>query len=196
MKKIFVVSISLFIITVCQFASGQNLSTTIKVQAMDMATAFMKNDFTSFIKYMHPNIIAYVGGKEKMKTAMDSAHEAMKLFGVNFKRYWIGDPGAIVDYKGQLQAVLPESTIMNTPLGELTAETSMIVISPDKGKSWGLISGKMFFNLSNLYTFVSMNHQLFPLSGEMTIIEVSAVSSPNGVFMIVLSGNTACSCPL
>src|SRR5436189_5875702 len=97
-------------------ARTQNLATTIKVQAMDMATAFMKNDFPGFIKYIHPNIIAYAGGKEKMKTAMDSAYDAMKLFGVTFKRYWIGNPGAIVDYKGQLQAVLPESTTIKTPL--------------------------------------------------------------------------------
>src|SRR5690242_19875680 len=92
-----------------QIVNAQNLSTTIKVQAMDMASALMKNDFSTFIKYMHPNIIAYAGGKENMKSKMDSAYQAMKLFGVSFKRYWIGSPGEIVEYKEQLQAVLPES---------------------------------------------------------------------------------------
>jgi hypothetical protein len=84
---------------------GQNLATTIKVQAMDMGTAFIKNDFERFSKYMHPNIIAFAGGKDKMKSVMDSAYQAMKLFGVSFKRYWIGDPGKIINYKDQLQAV-------------------------------------------------------------------------------------------
>jgi hypothetical protein len=138
----FVIFLNIFIFSLC--AGGQNLSTTIKIQAMDMATALMKNDFTTFSKYMHPNIIAFAGGKEKMKAKMDSVYAAMKLFGVSFKRYWIGTPGEIVSYKDQLQAVLPEMTIMKTPLGELTAETSMIVISMDKGKNWYFIDTNVY----------------------------------------------------
>ena len=125
-------------------SKAQNLSTTIKVQAMDMARALMKNDFDNFVKYMHPNIIAFAGGKEQMKNKMDSAHQAMQMFGVSFKKYWIGDPGEVVNYKDQLQAVLPESTTLKTPLGELTAETSMIVISPDKGKNWWFIDTNVY----------------------------------------------------
>lgn len=123
---------------------AQNLSTNIKVQAMDMGNAFIKNDFNTFVKYMHPNIIAFAGGKEKMKTRMDSAYAAMKQFGVSFKRYWIGNPGEIVAYKNQLQAVLPQTTTMITPLGELTAETAMIVISPDKGATWWFIDTNVY----------------------------------------------------
>ena len=145
MKKLsisFLFSLSIFIFS--SYAEGQNLSTTIKVQAMDMATALMKNDFATFIKYMHPNIVEYAGGKEKMKDKMDSAYGVAKLFGVSFKRYWIGTPGEIVTYKDQLQAVLPESTTLKTPLGELTAETSMIVISPDNGKNWWFIDTNVY----------------------------------------------------
>jgi len=93
---------------------------------------------------MHPNIIAYAGGKEKMKAKMDSAYAAAKLFGVSFKRYSIGSPGEIVKYKDQLQAVLPEITTIKTPLGDLTAETSMIVISPDDGKNWWFIDTNVY----------------------------------------------------
>src|SRR6478672_4874195 len=142
MKKIRI-SFLLFLI-VSLPAKGQNLSTTIKVQAIDMGSALMKNDFATFIKYMHPNVIAYAGGKDKMKTKMDSVYSAMKLFGVNFKRYSIGSPGEIVSYKDQLQAVLPEITTLKTPLGELTVETSVIVISPDGGKNWWFIDTNVY----------------------------------------------------
>jgi hypothetical protein len=141
-KYPFIALISIF--TFPQLTDGQNLSTAIKVQAMDMATALMKNDFTTFSKYMHPNIVSYSGGKEKMKSKMDSAYAAMKLFGVSFKKYWIGDPSEIVSYNNQLQAVLPEITVIKTPLGELTAETSMIVISMDKGKNWYFIDTNVY----------------------------------------------------
>src|SRR5439155_16172215 len=86
----------------------------------------------------------FAGRKEKMKSKMDSVYTAMELFGVSFKRYWIGDPGKIVSYNNQLQAVLPESTVIKTPLGELTAETSMIVISMDKGKNWYFIDTNVY----------------------------------------------------
>ena len=143
MKKI-VISFLLFLFIISPPAKGQNLSTTIKVQAMDMGSALMKNDFATFVKYMHPNVIAYAGGKEKMKTKMDSVYSAMKLFGVSFKRYSIGSPGEIVSYKDQLQSVLPEITTIKTPLGELTVETSMIVISPDNGKNWWFIDTNVY----------------------------------------------------
>jgi len=127
MKKILKQIIFIVIIFIFSFyARGQNLSTTIKVQAMDMATALMKNDFATFIKYMHPNI------------------------------------GEIITYKDQLQAVLPESTTLKTPLGELTAETSMIVISPDNGKNWWFID-------TNVYRADKLKNILPDLSPQLII---------------------------
>ena len=161
MKKI-LISFLLFLFIVSLPAKGQNLSTTIKVQAMDMGSALMKNDFATFVKYMHPNIIAYAGGKEKMKTKMDSVYSAMKLFGVSFKRYSIGSPGEIVSYKDQLQAVLPEITTIKTLLGELTVETSMIVISPDNGKNWWFID-------TNVYKADKLKNILPDISPELVI---------------------------
>ncbi|MFN2439178.1 MAG: hypothetical protein ABR503_08255, partial [Chitinophagaceae bacterium] len=97
MKKIkfFLFSTAVILFSLC--TEAQNLATTIKVQAMNMGNALNKNDFNSFVKYMHPGIIAFAGGKEKMKTKMDSAHQTMKQFNITFKRYWIGHPGEIVN---------------------------------------------------------------------------------------------------
>ena len=144
MKKNQTIFFPVIVLLISMRTAGQNLSATIKVQAMDMASALMKNDFVTFSKYIHPNIVAFAGGKEKMRNKMDSASKAMREFGVSFKRYWIGDPGEIVNYKDQLQAVLPESTTMKTPLGELTAETSVIVISTDHGKNWYFIDTNVY----------------------------------------------------
>jgi hypothetical protein len=141
---------------------AQNMSTTIKVQAMDLATAFMKNDFNTFVKFMHPNIVAFAGGKEQMRSKMDSAYATMKQFGVSFKRYWIGTPGPVISYKGQLQAVLPESTTIATPLGDLTVETSIIVLSSDKGKSWTFID-------TNVYQADKLKNILPDLSPDLVI---------------------------
>lgn len=162
MKKSKLFLFVLFTLLLASGAKAQNLSTTIKVQAMDLGSALIKNDFATFIKYMHPNIIAYAGGKEKMKAKMDSAYAAAKLFGVSFKRYSIGSPGEIVSYKDQLQTVLPEITTIKTPLGELTVETSMIVISPDSGKNWWFID-------TNVYKVDKLKSVLPDISPELII---------------------------
>lgn len=156
----FILIISIMLLTFR--ATGQNLATTIKVQAMNMANGLMKNDFQSFVRYMHPSIIEFAGGKEIMKTKMDSAYQAMKRFNVRFKRYWIGHPAEIVKYKDELQTVLPQTTIMITPLGEVIAETAMIVISADNGKNWWFID-------TNLYDADKLKNLLPDLSPELVI---------------------------
>lgn len=143
-------------------ANGQNLPTTIKTQAMEMGSAFMKNDFSTFSKYMHPSIIAFAGGRDKMKSKMDSAAIAMKNFGISFKRYWIGSPSEIINYKNQLQSVLPVSTTIKTPLGEVIAETSMIVISMDNGKNW-------YFIDTNVYKVDKLKNVLPDISPKLVI---------------------------
>jgi len=144
MKKYF----KLFIAIAFLFSSGsifaQNLQTTIKVQAMDMARALIKNDLVAFAEFMHPSVIAYAGGREKLKANTDSAAAAMKQFGVQFKKILIGNPGPIIEYKDQLQSVVPQTTTMQTALGELEVETSLIAVSMDKGKKWYFIDTNIY----------------------------------------------------
>lgn len=162
MKEIKLLLLFISITILPHFLGAQNHSTSIKVQAMDMGNAVMRNNFNSFVKYMHPGIIAFVGGVENMKTKMDSAYQAMKQFNVKFKRYWIGQPGEIVNYKNQLQAVLPQTTTLETPLGELSLETSMIVISNDDGKNWWFID-------TNVYKADKLKNVLPDLSPKLVI---------------------------
>ena len=65
-------------------------------------------------------------------------------------------------HKNQLQAVLPQSTTMKTPLGELTAETYWIVISADKGKNWWFID-------TNVYQADKLKNILPDLSPKLVI---------------------------
>ncbi|TCZ65198.1 hypothetical protein [Flaviaesturariibacter aridisoli] len=161
MKKTTLLLLTLCLLTAVR-GNAQNLASAIKLQAMDMGTALMKNDFNTFVKYMHPNIIRFAGGPQQMKAKMDSAFNLSKAFNVTVKRYWIGNPGPIARYKDQLQAVLPQSTTVLTPMGELTVETSMIVISPDKGESWWFID-------TNVYKADKLKGVLPDLSPELVI---------------------------
>src|SRR5258706_7462845 len=101
MKKLLFFSIC--IVCFSLYGHGQNFSTTIKVQAMEMAKALIRNDFTTFSKYMHPKVVEFAGGKEKMKSKMDSADVMMKQFGASFKKILIGNPADVISYKNALQ---------------------------------------------------------------------------------------------
>jgi len=125
-------------------ATSQNLETSIKVQAMEMQRALLKQDFNAFYGFIHPKIVESIGGKERLKINVDSASSAMKQFGVEIKKIIIGNPGPVINYKGQLQSVVPQTTTLQTAMGELVVETSLIATSDDKGKRW-------YFTDANLY---------------------------------------------
>jgi len=58
--------------------------------------------------------------------------------------------------------VLPISTTIKTPLGELIAETSMIVISTDNGKNW-------YFIDTNVYKVDKLKNVLPDISPKLII---------------------------
>ena len=155
-----------FVLAACIFTIhvySQNMKTIIKIQAMDMAGALVKNDFNAFLKYMHPKVIEIAGGTQKLKNNMDSADAMMKLFAMEFKKIIIGHPGEIITYKEQLQCVVPQSTNMKSPLGELYVETSLIAICMDKGKRW-------YFIDTNIYKVDKLKTALPDLSPKLIIL--------------------------
>src|SRR5258705_11928104 len=74
-------------------AYSQNLSTVIKIQAMDMARAILAKDVDKLVAYMPPKLVADAGGKDKLLIARDTLNKYMKQFGAEIKRVTIGDPG-------------------------------------------------------------------------------------------------------
>jgi hypothetical protein len=123
---------------------GQNLTTVIKTQALDMTRAIIRNDLAGFSKYLHPKLIAYAGGVQKMKEKMDSAKMQMKQFGVTIKKILIGDPGPVISYQNELQSVLPQTTTIQSAFGDVILTTSIVAISPDKGKHWYFIDTNVY----------------------------------------------------
>lgn len=162
MKLRLICSLVLSLLLAFSRVSAQNHASAIRTQAMDMANSLINNKFETFVRYMHPAIIEMAGGKENMQTKMDSAYRTMKRFNVRFKRYWIGKPSEVLEYKNTLQSVIPQITIMNTPLGEVFAESAMIVISEDKGKNWWFID-------TNAYDMEKIKTALPDLSPDLVV---------------------------
>lgn len=141
MKKIF-----LLIALSLSFVNGwsQNLSSTIKKQGLEMARAIVARDADKLIQYLHPKTIELAGGKEKILAARDTANKYMTQFGATIKKIVIGNPDSIVQYKGQLQAVVPQTTELSFFDNTVVVETSLIALSDDKGKTWKFIDNSMY----------------------------------------------------
>jgi hypothetical protein len=149
-----------FLLTPC--ISAQNLGTTIKIQAMDMARAVLDKDVDKMVSYLPPKLVADAGGKEKMMIARDTLNKYMKQFGAEIKRVTIGDPGKIISYKKQLQATLPQTTRLKFMASTITLESTLIAISEDKGAHW-------YFVDTSIYRGDKLSKLLPDLSPELVI---------------------------
>jgi hypothetical protein len=142
MKKIILITLAFTAITINTFS--QNQSSIIKTQAMDMARALLRKDYSTFSKYMHPRVAEMAGGRNKIIEKMDSANSMATKFGAEIKKILIGNPGDVLKFNGELQAALPQTTELKTNFGSLSLETTLIAISTDKGKSWYFIDTSVY----------------------------------------------------
>ncbi|MEO5684985.1 MAG: hypothetical protein ABIQ88_20240 [Chitinophagaceae bacterium] len=143
-------------------AESQNLSTVIKVQAMEMARAVLAKDVEKLVLYMPPKLVADGGGKEKMLVARDSLNKYMKQFGAEIKKVTIGDPGKIITYKNQLQATVPQTTEVKFMAAKVIIESTLIAVSEDKGLHW-------YFVDTSIYRGEKIKSSLPDLSPELVV---------------------------
>jgi hypothetical protein len=145
MKKKFRYFFAMFLFLSCnEKAFNQNLATTIKIQAMDMAKAVLAKDIEKLAVYLPPALIAQAGGKEKMMIARDTMNKYMKQFGAEVKRVTIGNPGTIITFKNQLQATLPQTTELKFMASTITLESTLIALSEDKGLHWYFVDTSIY----------------------------------------------------
>ncbi len=145
MKKISTYFISVFLLLSFVFgAYSQNMETTIKIQAMEMAKAVLAKDIEKLAVYLPPKLIEQAGGKEKMLIARDTMNKYMKQFGAEVKRVTIGNPGKILHYKNQLQALVPQTTELKFMASTITLESTLIALSEDEGHHWYFVDTSIY----------------------------------------------------
>ena len=145
-KRKLLPKIALIIVAVCLQLNmtAQNMQSTVKAQAMEMAKAVLAKDVEKLVKYMHPKVVEAAGGKEKMLIARDTMNKYMQQFGAEIKKVTIGNPGTIISYKNELQTTLPQTTEVKVMASLISAETTLIAISEDKGIHWYFIDTSIY----------------------------------------------------
>lgn len=108
-----------------------------KEEAEKMGEYFKQGDYAAFVKYMHPEIVKQMGGEQTVAEmlAADKTIGETTVLSLVF-----GEPSDIISVGEELQCTMNQVMMLKIPSGRLEIETTLIAISPDKGKQWFYIN--------------------------------------------------------
>lgn len=131
-------------------------------QADDMGKKFIAKDYAGFLQYTHPIVVRNMGNREKMLAETIKSFKQLEAENITFLAVKFGAPSKIVSVENELQCIIPQMIEMKVPGGKLTAHTSLIAISSNKGKNW------YFVDVSN-NSYENMKMLLPTLSSELVL---------------------------
>jgi hypothetical protein len=135
---------TLILLTIISFNSGfafaqQNADykASVKKAAKDMGAALVKKDYSHFVKSTYPAAVAATrGGEQQLIKELEAQVSSMEKEGTKVLALWPGEPSKLVDTANEWQCTIPQKMTMKLPEGRLTTVTTLIALSPDKGKTW------------------------------------------------------------
>ena len=138
-------------------AQTQDLTMEMLKQAKDMSALFLAKDYEGFSKYTHPNVVKNMGGNKKMIATLKTSFKEIEDQGVVFTAINFATPSKMIAVGDEIQCTLPQMIEMKVPGGTLTANTTLIALSPDKGANWYFIdtAGNNLVNMQQLVPTLS-----------------------------------------
>ena len=112
----------------------------LKAQAEEFNRATVNKDFNKVVDWTHPKYIEQFGGREKIINVIKTGVEEYKAEGIEVMSIAVGQPSEVVEVKGQLFSVIPNTSTLKAPGGQLVGEITVIAVSTD-GTNWRFISG-------------------------------------------------------
>ncbi|MBL7683988.1 MAG: hypothetical protein JNK00_11570 [Flavipsychrobacter sp.] len=121
-------------------ADIQKLKPAVKIAAKKMNDALVKKNLHDFVKTTYPKVVESTpGGAEKIEKDLQSQIASIENQGSKILAAWPGDATAIIDTAGEYQCTIPQYMKMKLENGIITTQTTLIALSPDKGKTWYFI---------------------------------------------------------
>jgi len=102
---------------------------------------------------MPDDLIAAVGGREKLSKALVQAKEMLQKSGVSFESAVVELPTSMTTNEGRTFAILPSHVIMQTPTGRLGQAGFLVGVSDDDGQTWKFVDGGNPENVKKLAKF-------------------------------------------
>lgn len=140
-------------------ATAQNQQTVIKTEALKMAKALAAMDLETYASYSWPELVSDPQNKQRIKAAADSADKYRKQFNIKVKSIVIGNPSAVVTYKGVMQCTIPQTLTVEAMMGSIETESTLIGLSRD-GNKWYFVSSNFFDNKETKEKLPELSPQL------------------------------------
>ena len=151
-------SYKLLIILVLPLQLFAQDTTVLKRQANILAKAVVKGDYETLINHMYPKAVQSMGGKKFMIDQAKKGFQQLKAQGISFESATVGSPGKFYKAGTEIHCLVPETIMVKTPNGRISAKSNLLAISGDKGKTWTFLDlnsktistlPKMFPNFNN-----------------------------------------------
>lgn len=139
MKKVFIL-LSVICIALSANAQVTNQTEAKKsafVAAKTMNDALVLKDYDKYVEYNHPKVLEQTpGGRSGMVMQVAKQINDIEESGNYITAIWANMPEVVLDTAGEWQCTLQQFMEYRLPSGKVKAETTIIGISPDKGKAW------------------------------------------------------------
>jgi len=149
----------------CMTAADDSVNlNNLKKLAVSLSDAFMKGDHAFVIDHTYDNVVKVLGGRTKAISALEAGMKAMLDKGVNITSYNVSDPEMIVTSGNSQYTVVPTVIEMTFPQFKIRANSYLLGISDDSGKTWKFIDGSSMANPESRKLFLSNLPADFKLS--------------------------------
>lgn len=160
MKGIWLLLLSLMIIPAAQaqITDMQAAKMAAFNAAKTMDEALINKQYADYVSYNHPKVLEKVeGGADGL--AVQIAKQVADIEANNniITAIWPNMPTTMIDSAGEWQCTMPQFMEYRLPEGKIKAETTLIGLSPDKGKTWYFIdaAGRTLAQLQELFPNLS-----------------------------------------
>jgi hypothetical protein len=112
---------------------------SLSAQANKMAKAFINADYKAFVKYTYPKAVLMLGGEAKMIETLEKGLQEMNNQGFYFKSVSIGEHLEVAKAGNEVHTFVAQKLQMDVPNGTLIANSYLLAITKDNGKTWHFI---------------------------------------------------------
>ncbi|WP_215222869.1 hypothetical protein [Echinicola shivajiensis] len=131
-------STSLFICLFTLIANAQT-PTGIQEAAEDYAQANLNEDFETLVNYTYPVILEKSGGKQGMINSLELASDLLKIRNMKVESFEIGEAQKYTHCSGETHALVPVTTKIKVPGGEIINHITLIAVSKASSDQWYFI---------------------------------------------------------
>lgn len=160
MKKLLLL-LGTIISTQCVFAQIEDMEAAKKsafLAAKAMDEALINKHYDDYVVYNHPKVLEQVkGGRAGMAVQIAQQIKDIEDAGNTITAVWPKMPETMLDTAGEWQTTLQQFMEYRLPEGKIKSETTIIGLSPDKGKTWYFldVAGRTLDDIRQLFPNVS-----------------------------------------